>query len=139
MEAITHGGVYNARAFNEKDTLALIISALNAQNEETGRITYYLAVGGKKNNGWEKVSLTALGEAHGLGFSMTTTDIGDWGSNTPLYFALDALTVQAKANTSLSSITEPNSMYQGRKVMIDSQLMIDYNGELYTLVGQRVK
>lgn len=139
MEAITHGGVYNARAFNEKDTLALIISALNAQNEETGRITYYLAVKGKKNNGWEKVSLTALGEAHGLGFSMTTTDIGDWGSNTPLYFALDALTVQAKANTSLSSITEPNSMYQGRKVMIDSQLMIDYNGELYTLVGQRVK
>ena len=139
MEAITHGGVYNARAFNEKDTLALIISALNAQNEETGRITYYLAVGGKKNNGWEKVSLTALDEAHGLGFSMTTTDIGDWGSNTPLYFALDALTVQAKANTSLSSITEPNSMYQGRKVMIDSQLMIDYNGELYTLVGQRVK
>ena len=139
MEAITHGGVYNARAFNEKDTLALIISALNAQNEETGRITYYLAVEGKKNNGWEKVSLTALGEAHGLGFSMTTTDIGDWGSNTPLYFALDALTVQAKANTSLSSITEPNSMYQGRKVMIDSQLIIDYNGELYTLVGQRVK
>lgn len=136
MEAITHGGVYNARAFNEKDTLALIISALNAQNEETGRITYYLAVEGKKNNGWEKVSLTALGEAHGLGFSMTTTDIGDWGSNTPLYFALDALTVQAKANTSLSSITEPNSMYQGRKVMIDSQLMIEYNGKLYTLVGQ---
>ena len=43
MEAITHGNVFNARAFNEKDTLALIISALNEKNEETGRITYYLA------------------------------------------------------------------------------------------------
>jgi hypothetical protein len=136
MEAITHGKVFNARAFNENDTLALIISALNDKNEETGRITYYLAVDGQKNNSWEKVSLTALGEAAGLGFSMTTTDIGSMGANTPFYFAMDALTVRTKENTSLPSVTEPNHAHRGRKIIVDSQLMIEYNGKLYTLVGQ---
>ena len=136
MEAITHGKVFNARAFNEDDTLALIISALNDKNEETGRITHYLAVDGKKNNGWEKVSLTALGEAARLCFSMTTTDIGSMGANTPFYFAVDALTVRTKVNTSLPSLTEPNHAHRGRKIMVDSQLMIEYNGKLYTLVGQ---
>ena len=136
MEAITHGNVFNARAFNEKDTLALIISALNEKNEETGRITYYLAVDGMKNNGWEKVPLTALGKAAGLGFRMTTTDIGAWGSNTPLYFALDALTVSTQPSTDLRSIDSPAQ--KGQIILQDGQLYIYHNQQLFNLMGQTI-
>ena len=136
MEAITHGNVFNARAFNEKDTLALIISALNEKKEETGRITYYLAVDGMKNNDWEKVPLTALGKAAGLGFRMTTTDIGAWGSNTPLYFALDALTVSTQPSTDLRSIDSPAQ--KGQIILQDGQLYIYHNQQLFNLMGQTI-
>lgn len=136
MEAITHGNVFNARAFNEKDTLALIISALNEKKEETGRITYYLAVDGMKNNGWEKVPLTALGKAAGLSFRMTTTDIGDYGANTPLYFALDALTVSTHTTAHLQPIY--STIDKGRIVLKDGQLYIHRNGQSFTLMGQTI-
>jgi hypothetical protein len=84
MEAIAHGGVFNSRVFTEKDTLALIVNALDSTLQPISTMTYYLAVDGKKNAGWEKVPLTALGRAVGLSFSMTTTDIGQFGANTPL-------------------------------------------------------
>ena len=137
MKAISQGGVYNARAFNEKDTLALIISALNDKNEEIDHLVYYLAVDGVKNKAWEKVSLRSLGEANGLSFRMTTTDIGAAGPNTPFYFALDAVTVGTQLHTALQNIT--TNIDVGTIVMKNARLMIHCNGQFYTLTGQRVK
>ena len=59
MEAIANGGVFNARAFTDKDTLALVISALNSNLEEVQSMTYHLAVVGKKNTGGVRVPRTA--------------------------------------------------------------------------------
>lgn len=133
MEAIANGNVFNARPFTENDTLALIISALNSSLEETQSLTYYLAVDGKKNNGWVKVPLTALGKTSGLSFRMTTTDTGDFGSNTPLYFALDALTISTAQPTALPNISIPSTSYQ--KIIHNGQLLL--SGEkVYTLLGQ---
>ena len=133
MEAIANGNVFNARPFAENDTLALIINALNASLEEAQSLTYYLAVDGKKNNGWVKVPLTALGKTSGLSFRMTTTDTGDFGSNTPLYFALDALTINTAQPTALPNIPTPSTSYQ--KIIVDGQLLL--SGEtVYTLLGQ---
>ena len=136
MEAITNGGVFNARAFTENDTLALIISALNSGMEETKSITYYLAVDGEKNNGWIKVPLTALGQAVGLSFRMTTTDIGQFGENTPMYFALDGLTVNTD-DTALPQISaQPNNE---TKILLQQQIYILRGSELYTPLGQRIR
>jgi hypothetical protein len=136
MEAITNGGVFNARAFTENDTLALIISALNSGMEETKSITYYLAVDGEKNNGWIKVPLTALGQAAGLSFRMTTTDIGQFGENTPMYFALDGLTVNTD-DTALPQISaQPNNE---TKILLQQQIYILRGSELYTPLGQRIR
>ena len=136
MEAITNGGVFNARAFTENDTLALIISALNSGMEETKSITYYLAVDGEKNNGWIKVPLTALGQAAGLSFRMTTTDIGQFGENTPMYFALDGLTVNTD-DTALPQIsTQPK---KETKILLQQQIYILRGSELYTPLGQRIR
>ena len=136
MEAITHGGVFNARAFTENDTLALIISALNNGMEETKSITYYLAVDGEKNNGWIKVPLTALGQAAGLSFRMTTTDIGQFGENTPMYFALDGLTVNTD-DTALPQISAQPK--KETKILLQQQIYILRGSERYTPLGQRIR
>ena len=137
MEAITNGGVFNARAFTENDTLALIISALNSGMEETKSITYYLAVDGEKNNGWIKVPLTALGQAAGLSFRMTTTDIGQFGENTPMYFALDGLTVNTEIATALPqvAIQQPKAT----KMIVQQEIYILRGNEQYTPLGQRIR
>ena len=136
MEAITNGGVFNARAFTENDTLALIISALNSGMEETKSMTYYLAVDGEKNNGWIKVPLTALGQAAGLSFRMTTTDIGQFGENTPMYFALDGLTVNTD-DTALPQISAQPK--KETKILLQQQIYILRGSELYTPLGQRIR
>ena len=139
MAAITHGNVFNARKFTEKDTLALIISTLNNTLDETQQLTYYLAINGEKNNGWTKVPLTQFGKAAGLSFRMTTTDVGAFGSNTPLYFALDALTVNTQQFTDLPAIHDPSTPSSGQLVITNGTVMIRCNGELYSLTGQQMK
>ena len=133
MRAIVHGDVFNARAFTEQDTLALIISALDSNMQEMATTTYYLAVDGQKNNGWVKVPLHNLGEAAGLSFRMTTTDIGDFGSNTPLYFALDALTVNTNPSTEVENVKKDNTNTQ--KVWHKGQVLIIRGDKQYNLLG----
>ena len=140
MKAIAEGGVFNARAFTEEDTLALIISAIDGSFQEIATTVYYLAVDGEKNNGWVKVPLSALGKTAGLSFRMTTTDMGQFGMNTPMYFALDALTVNTESiSNSLypipnSPLPEPNC----QKVIRDGQLLLLRDGVCYTVVGRIV-
>ena len=138
MEAITHGGVFNARAFTEQDTLALIISAMDNYLQETRSIEYHLAIDGKKNNGWVKVSLKALEKANGLSFRMTSTDIGSYGTNTPLYFALDALTINTAKPANVQSINI-DTQEKGQIMLINGRLMLMHDNQLYTILGQRVE
>ena len=42
---------------------------------------------------WQLVDLRPLGRVVGLFFDLSSTDEGDWGMNTPAYFALDNLDV----------------------------------------------
>ena len=135
-KAITQGE-FNARAFTVKDTLALTIQALDSTMHPTATTTYYLAVDGKNNNGWVQVPLTALGRTACLSFSMTTTDMGAWGANTPLYFAMDALTVNTEPVTALPNIGMPNAD-DTRVVIHHSQIYIIRQGTTYSLQGQIV-
>ena len=136
MKAISEGGVYNARPFDEKDTLSLIISAIDETYTETNSLIYYLAVDGQKNNAWEKVDLNSLGKTIGLSFRMTTTDVGQFGMNTPLYFALDALTVNTEPITAVENIHMVDNRI--RKTMQNGQLLLIHSGSVYTITGQRL-
>ena len=130
-------GEFNARPFTEQDTLALIIQTLDSTKNPTATTIYYLAIDGTCNEGWVKVPLTALGQTSCLSFSMTTTDIGDWGANTPLYFALDGLTINTEMPTALpnSPITSsPNS----HKIWCNGELLVFSNGQYYTILGIEV-
>ena len=140
MEGITHG-VFNSRPFTTEDTLTLIIQALDSSMLPTATTTYYLAIDGTQNKGWEKVPLTTLGKTSCLSFSMTTTDIGNWGSNTPLYFALDGLTINTEIPTSSPHIStqlgEPSSNHQ--KILIENQIVIIHNGKWYNVLGSIIR
>ena len=104
--------------------------------QEMTTTTYYLAVDGQKNNGWVKVPLHNLGEAAGLSFRMTTTDMGDFGSNTPLYFALDALTVNTNPSTGVENVKKDNTNTQ--KVWHNGQVLIIRGDKQYNLQGIEV-
>lgn len=133
MEGITNG-VFNSRPFTQEDTLTLIIQALDSTMQPTATTHYYLAVDGQKNNGWVKVPLNSLGKTSRLSFSMQTTEIGEFGSNTPLYFALDGLTINTEIPTALPQTPILNKPCA--KVIQDGQLLIFHNGQWYTTTGQ---
>ena len=135
-EGITNG-VFNSRPFTQDDTLTLIIQALDSTMQPTATTHYYLAVDGQKNNGWVKVPLNSLGKTSRLSFSMQTTEIGEFGSNTPLYFALDGLTINTEMPTALPNnpiTSSPNS----HKIWCNGELLIFSNGQYYTILGIEV-
>ncbi len=132
MEGITHG-VFNSRPFTQEDTLTLIIQALDSNMQPTATILYYLAVSGQKNNSWVKVPLIELGKTSCLSFSMQTTEIGEFGSNTPLYFALDGLTINTEMSTALPN--SPITLQKSQKIWYNGQLLILRKGKYYTILG----
>ena len=140
MEGITHG-VFNSRPFTTEDTLTLIIQALDSSMLPTATTTYYLAIDGTQNNGWLKVPLTTLGKTSCLSFSMTTTDIGNWGSNTPLYFALDGLTINTEIPTSLPQVSTQltGTTSNSQKILCKDHLVISYNGKWYNVLGSIIR
>ena len=74
------------------DKFTLTIKGFNGR-EETGTIEVLLADGLDIVNTWQQVDLSKLGKVTKIQFSLSTTDEGQWGANTPLYFCLDQLTV----------------------------------------------
>jgi hypothetical protein len=114
--------------------LALIIQTLDSTKNPTATTIYYLAIDGTCNEGWVKVPLTALGQTSCLSFSMTTTDIGDFGSNTPLYFALDGLTVNTEVPTSLPNTSTLHSA-SITKIIQNGRILIYHDGKWYDMMG----
>ncbi len=86
---------------NDADWLKLSISGWSGTTE-TGSVDYYLADYRFNDNAldyivnsWQWVDLSSLGAVTGLTFAITSSDVGQFGMNTPAYFAIDDLTVTA--------------------------------------------
>jgi hypothetical protein len=72
------------------------------QGASSGSVEYYLADYRAEDplddfiiETWQWVDLTSLGTVDSLAFSLSSTDNGDWGMNTPSYFCIDQLHVEA--------------------------------------------
>jgi len=82
---------------NDPDFFLLTITGRNAQNQTTGTVDFYLADYRFTNNSqdyivsqWTTVDLSSLGSATTtLSFSLSSSDVGSFGMNTPAYFAAD--------------------------------------------------
>lgn len=82
----------------DPDFLRLTITGRNSSNDETGAVEFFLADYRAADSAqdyilddWTKVLLGSLGAVSALEFSLTSSDVGPFGANTPLYFAVDNL------------------------------------------------
>ena len=135
LEAISNG-LNPANKFTEKDSLVLTISGIDDEWHDTQQVVYFLALGRESNQGWVKVDLSSIGATKGLSFRIRSTDVGQWGTNTPTYFALDKLTVSQQAITALPSLTTQPSA--AKKLLHQGRILIIRNGITYTLDGNRL-
>ena len=84
-----------ARAFDDGDYLKVIFTGMNS-GQVTGVVECYVVDfrDGKREmaTDWNEYLLTDLGEGYNrVRVTIETTDVGEWGANTPLYIALDNL------------------------------------------------
>lgn len=89
-----------ARAFTNGDNFTLTIHGVAPdETEKTVEVSLASYTNGNLtiNRGWMYVDLTPLGTVNELYFTMSSTDSGAYGMNTPGYFCLDKLSVKAAA------------------------------------------
>ena len=105
---------------NDPDWFLLTIKGFDVEGNETGTIEFYLADYRFGNNdedyiltNWQWVDLSGLEEIRTLKFSLSSTDNGDFGMNTPAYFCLDEL--KSTNNSNVISVNKSEfelSIYQ---------------------------
>jgi hypothetical protein len=80
----------------DPDWFLLTIEGFDAEGDSTGTVEFYLADFRAEDaaddyiiSDWTFVDLTALGVVATLQLSLSSSDMGEWGMNTPSYFAID--------------------------------------------------
>ena len=83
---------------NDADWFLLTVTGKDAGGFATGTVDFYLADYRFENNtldyivnNWEFVDLTSLGAIKSLELTLNSSDAGEWGMNTPAYFAIDTI------------------------------------------------
>lgn len=84
-----------ARVFADGDYLKVVFTAMNG-DDVTGVVECYVVDyrDGKREmaTNWNSYSLANLGSGYNrVRVTIETTDVGEWGANTPLYIAMDDL------------------------------------------------
>lgn len=123
-KSILENGAYT-RKFGTGDYCTLTAHGLDAEGNDNGRsITYYIAdyrdtdsTKWTLNKGWEWMPLEELGEVKGVYFTMTTTDINEFGSNTPLYFAIDKMRITPIEKTAIKQISSDLNLFISNNIL----------------------
>lgn len=93
--AMKNGSAFSA-AFGAADWQLLTIHGIAPDKTET-TVEVYLARNGEILNKWKEVDLTGLGTVTAVYFTFASSDSGQWGMNTPAYFALQSMTINYPA------------------------------------------
>ncbi|MDY0360811.1 MAG: DUF4465 domain-containing protein [Desulforegulaceae bacterium] len=82
----------------DPDFFKLVVEGYNSSNSKTGEVHFYLADFRNSDNSkdyivkdWKWLDLSSLGKVKKLKFLLSSSDNGDFGMNTPGYFAMDNL------------------------------------------------
>lgn len=84
-----------ATAFGANDFFRLVVNGLDENDAITSSLIVSLAEGTNISTTWNTTDLTALGSVHGLSFDYQGSDVAFGFLNTPTYFAIDNIQVQA--------------------------------------------
>lgn len=111
-----------AKKFGLGDWFMLTITGYDADGEVTGTKEFYLAdlrdaATAYIIDDWRYVDLSGLGAVKKIGFTLSSTDTGDWGMNTPAYFCFDNFGAEGEEvlpdkNVDLDDATAVVSPYQ---------------------------
>ncbi len=81
---------------NDPDWLKVTITGYDAAGTSTGTVDFYLADYRNADNfkdyivnKWTEVDLSSLGKINKIKLSLSSSDNGDWGMNTPAYVCID--------------------------------------------------
>ncbi len=87
-------------SYDDRDWLRVILTGLDAEGNETGKVEFHLAdfrtpSSGGIVEGWHKVDLASLGRVNKIAFSFDSSDIDPVeGMNTPGYVCIDDVAVR---------------------------------------------
>ena len=110
FESMLHGDSFSKK-FGNGDWFKLTAIGYDDDEEETGRKDFYLADLRSENsadwyiiNDWQYMDLSSLGKVRQIQFTLSSTDNGDWGMNTPAYFCFDNLGAKGFESTPKGNI-----------------------------------
>jgi PKD repeat protein len=94
-----NGGFGKQFSYADRDWFKLTVKGFDSNGTEKGTVEFYLADFRTANavgivTEWTKVNLQPLGAVQKLQFSLSSSDTGDWGINTPAYFCMDDLVIR---------------------------------------------
>ena len=81
-----------AKQFGLGDFFTLTVTGLDAFDGITNSVNISLGRDANLVDAWIWNDLMPLGEVYALEFSLSSSDVGAFGMNTPAYFAIDNLT-----------------------------------------------
>ncbi|MFG0268278.1 MAG: DUF4465 domain-containing protein [Rhodopirellula sp. JB055] len=96
---------FGGESGDDPDTFVLTIVGKDANGDSIGEVEFHLADYRFEDNSldyivdeWTTIDLTSIGEATELHFFLSSTDVGQYGMNTPGYFAIDDVQLAAPEN-----------------------------------------
>ena len=125
-----------AKKFGDDDWFLLTATGY-LNGEKVGTAEYYLAQNGKITDAWEIFDLSEMGTVDRVEFSLSSSDNGEWGMNTPAYFCLDnfneELTIDGVNQIKSNETSAPAFDLQGRPVSEGRGFLIR-NGKVVKVV-----
>lgn len=150
---ILNGNNLARKLDQEGDVFTLKITGYAADNAETGSVSYNLAEvkEGKLYyvKDWRWVDLTSLGKVKYVKFEFEGSDTGEYGLNTPAYFAMDSfggVAPETDAAMEEVDLTDTgiinvggNAVANDGKYVENGRVVIVKAGKRYNVAGQMVK
>ena len=90
--AYAYQSMLNGDAYSKQfgaDDWFLLTATGYLSDAVTGRVDFYLAKDGDIVNTWQYMDLSSLGTVDAIHFTLSSSDTGQWGMNTPAYFCMD--------------------------------------------------
>ena len=113
-----------AKQFGLGDWFKLTITGFDADDNVTGTKEFYLAdlrdaATAYIIDDWRYVDLSGLGALKKLNFTLSSTDNGDWGMNTPAYFCFDNFGAEGEEVLPEKNVTLPLEIATFEDIEID--------------------
>lgn len=131
-----------ARKFNDTDYFKLMVYGYLNGTQKDSLVQVNLAANGNILDTWQWCDLTSLGDVDSIIFSLKSSDVGQFGMNTPAFFCFDQFTTrdfktgltEVKYNTMYS--VYPNPTVQGIHI---HALIVPAAVEVFDAAGRLMK